>query len=251
MRAIVGQPNFALEIAVSFGAGLASFFSPCILPLLPIYFGNLGASALQLNVISLRNGGRRELVKSAAWYCLGFVILFTALGLSSTTIGMLLVSHRRIIQQVSGIFMAVMGVSILGLLRWNLLSREWRPFAPATALPGKAGDDLGSGKRWDWSRSFVLGIVSATAWTPCTGPILASILALAASSGRVVVGAMLLFCYAAGMALPFLVAAAFYDRMIPELRRLHGVLNLIHKSMGALLLVVGWLWATGKWGSLP
>jgi cytochrome c-type biogenesis protein len=240
-----------LTIAVALGAGLLSFLSPCVLPLVPAYVGQLSAVA----VVGRADGApsRWLAIRHAIAYVVGFGAVFTVLGLTATFVGGPLFDWLPLLRQVGGILLIVLGLNLAGFLRIPALDRTWRPLEAgaaasvagatgtmALAAPGSGfGDRLGGrlvGARGGWLASFGLGAIFAIGWTPCVGVILGGILSIAADSGSTAQGAILLVAYTAGLGIPFLLIAAAYDRaprlLAPLLRR-----GRIVSIVGGLLVV--------------
>jgi cytochrome c-type biogenesis protein len=246
-----------LTIAVAVGAGLLSFLSPCVLPLVPAYIGQLSAVA----VVGQADGtaSRWLAMRHALAYVIGFGAVFTLLGITATYAAGPLFDYLPILRQAGGVLLIVLGLNLAGVLRIPALDRTWRPLeagaagsvASATgtvamATPGGAGarfaDRLGGrivGARGGWAASFGLGAIFAIGWTPCIGVILGGILTLAAARDATVQGAVLLLAYTAGLGVPFLLIAALYDRAPGLIRPLvrHG--RLVSVVGGALVVAIG------------
>jgi cytochrome c-type biogenesis protein len=256
-----------LTIAVALGAGLLSFLSPCVLPLVPAYIGQLTTVA----VVGQASGqvSRWMAMRHAVAYVAGFGAVFTLLGLTATYLAGPLVDYLPILRQVGGILLIVLGLNLAGIIRIPALDRSWRPLDTgaaaslatasgtiALASPDADGDKPGLGERLGgrivgarggWLASFGLGAIFAVGWTPCIGIILGGILALAATSGTAGQGAILLVAYTAGLGIPFLVIAALYDRAPALIRPLirHGrVVSLVGGVLVAFIgvaMVMNWL----------
>jgi cytochrome c-type biogenesis protein len=254
-----------LTILVAIAAGLLSFLSPCVLPLVPAYIGQLtavavaeanrsglaGADAFPARVVG---PSRWTAFRHALAYVGGFGVVFTLLGVTATFAAAGLSPWMPVLRQVGGVILVLLGLNLAGVLRIPALDRNWRPldagasasvaattgsmaFAPAGG-PG-LGDRLGGrlvSSRGGWLASFGLGAIFAIGWTPCIGVILGGILGLASSSTTVGQGAILLVAYTAGLGLPFLAIALVYDRAPALLRPLvrHGRVVAI---VGGLLVV--------------
>ena len=247
-----------LTIALAIGAGLLSFLSPCVLPLVPAYLGQLSAVA----VVGRADGtpSRWLAVRHALAYVLGFGAVFTVLGISATYAAGPIVDYLPILRQVGGVLLIILGLNLAGVLRIPALDRTWRPLEAgaagsvasstgtlALATPGASSgtgarfaDRLGGrivGTRGGWLASFGLGAIFAIGWTPCIGVILGGILTLAATGESALQGGVLLVAYTAGLGIPFLLIAAAYDRapglLAPLLRRGHLV-----SIIGGLLVVL-------------
>jgi len=250
-----------LTIAVAIGAGLLSFLSPCVLPLVPAYIGQLTAVAVV---------GRSDDARPSRWlamrhalaYVAGFGAVFTLLGLTATYVGGALVDYLPLLRQVGGVILIVLGLNLAGVLRIPALDRTWRPLeagaagslasatgtislgGPTTLEGGRPslGERLGGrivSAKGGWLASFGLGAIFAVGWTPCIGVILGGILTLAATSGAGLEGAILLVAYTAGLGLPFLAIAVVYDRAPGLLRPLvrHG--QLVSAIGGVLVALIG------------
>ena len=221
--------SLALAIPVALLAGLVSFASPCVLPLLPGYLSY--ASGLGASDIAKGTGSRRLLVGGTLGFVLGFAAVFVVTGAVVGGLGSVLLAHETLITLIAGIGITLMGLMFLG---WLPMPREWRPSAP------KAGA---------WA-SPLLGMAFGLGWTPCIGPALSVVLTLALTEGSIGRGAVLAFAYAIGLGLPFVAFALAFTRMsrhLDWLRRHQRGLQLT----GAILLIgVGVAMITGLWGLL-
>jgi cytochrome c-type biogenesis protein len=246
-----------LTIAVAIGAGLISFLSPCVLPLVPAYLGQLTAVAVAGSVAGTAPS-RWLAVRHAFAYVLGFGAVFTLLGVTATYAASGLSAYLGLLRQVGGVILIVMGLSLAGIIRIPILERNWRPLdagamgSVATATGGMQlaaagggpgfGDRLGArvvSERGGLLASFGLGAIFAVGWSPCIGIILGGILTLAATSGTVGQGALLLVGYTLGLGLPFVLIAAVYDRAPGLLRPLvrHG--RAVSLVGGLLVVAIG------------
>jgi cytochrome c-type biogenesis protein len=258
------MPPSELTLLLAFGAGIISFASPCVLPLVPAYLAQLTVVAVVRRDGAAAAGTSRWLaVRHAVAYVIGFAAVFTFLGVSATFLGGGLYDVLPTLRVVGGLLLIVMGLNLAGLLTvpaiQRILQRTWRPletgasaqlahaggtvslWARRDASSGPdVGDRLGGrlvGSRGGWLASFGLGVVFAVGWTPCIGVILGSILTLAATSGQTLQGGLLLFAYSLGLGLPFIALALVYDRAPAITRPL--VRNGIAVSLvGGLLVVV-------------
>ena len=230
MSGIVPQVGWA----VAFGAGVVSFFSPCVAPLIPGYLSMV--SGLSLDQLSA--GERSHTVRAlraALLFVLGFVIVFVLLGVAVSLLGGLIGPGRRLLNQVAGIVMIAMGLLVLEVARLPFLYRERKlHLSPATL--GPVGPTL-------------LGMVFAFGWTPCVGPILAAILFYAGSTETAGQGALLLLLYSLGMAVPFVATGVGFTRMTSVfgwVKRHHRLLNwgsgLVLIGMGLLFLTNTFFW---------
>ncbi len=220
-----------VTILAALFAGLVSFLSPCVLPLVPPYLVYLaGASLERLADAEPEPVVRREMVGAAALFVLGFATVFVALGAGASAIGGLLRAHADQLAIVAGIVILAMGLHFLGLTPIGLLMREKRVHMPKP---------IGL-----WG-AYAMGLAFAFGWTPCIGPILAAILAVAASEATVAKGAGLLAVYSLGLGIPFLVAALAVEPFAAFLVRFRAHLPVVEKAMGGLLVLTGVAFLTG------
>jgi len=216
-------PSFAL----AFVAGLLSFLSPCVLPLIPSYVGFL--TGLTLEELEVRRG---TALAHALWFVAGFSLIFIALGATASAFGVLLLRSQVWIGRIGGGVVILFGLYLLGVLRPALLMRERK-----VQLAHKPLGYLGS--------AFV-GVTFGAAWTPCIGPILGAILTLAAAQASVGHGAALLTAYSAGLALPFVVTALALDRFLAWFQRFRPYLAWVERIAGGLLILLGLLLVTDR-----
>jgi cytochrome c-type biogenesis protein len=223
-----------VAIAVSAAAGLVSFASPCVLPLVPGYLAF--ASGLS-GARSLDGGGRARgtVLLASLLFVLGFAVFFTLLGGAFGGFGRALAEHRQLVGALGGVLVIAMGLFLLGVLRPAAMEREARALSRV-----RRGGLLGA---------FPLGLVFAAGWTPCIGPTLAAILTLTAADGAAspTRGATLAFAYALGLGIPFLLLGAALDRGTGLLTRLRRHSLRIERAGGAVLVLVGALLVTGLW----
>jgi cytochrome c-type biogenesis protein len=220
-----------VTFAAALFAGLLSFLSPCVLPLVPPYLVYLtGASLERLADAKGELRARRETVIAACLFVLGFSTVFVAFGASASAIGALVQAYSPQLATLAGIAIIIMGLHFLGLTRIALLMREKRP--PMAKPVGLWG-------------AYVMGLAFAFGWTPCIGPILAAILAVAASKQTVAKGASLLAVYSAGLGIPFLIAAFAIEPFAAFIAKFRDRLAAVEKAMGALLVLTGIAFLTG------
>jgi cytochrome c-type biogenesis protein len=213
-------------------AGLLSFASPCVLPLVPPYLCYMaGISLDQLTGESSVAVARRTVFLSALAFVLGFTTVFVILGATASAIGRVVMAYRDILGVVAGVAIILMGLHFLGLLRINFLYRQAR-MQVENHPAGVVG-------------SYLMGLAFAIGWTPCIGPVLGTILAVAGSEQTVSRGAVLLAVYSIGLGLPFLFAALFAGPFIGLMRGFRRHIGAVEKAMGALLVVTGILFITG------
>jgi cytochrome c-type biogenesis protein len=237
-------------IAFAFAAGVISFLSPCVLPLVPAYIAHLTGVASDPDATATR----RETMTHALAFVLGFGVIFTGIGASVGLAGGLVRDQMPALEKIAGVFLIVLGLNLMGVLKIPWL---YRTYQLGTASGGSGGSLAlaGAGASGatstvmqtavrestglSYARSFGFGGAFAVAWTPCIGPVLGAILTLAAASSTVYQGAYLLLAYSAGLALPFLVAGFALTRVTTTLRRFHRFLPVLEMAMGTLVLLVG------------
>jgi cytochrome c-type biogenesis protein len=212
-------------------AGLLSFLSPCVLPLVPPYLVYLAGTSLERFADAEPEPRVRwETVGAAALFVAGFSTVFVALGASASVFGSLIRAYADKLALVAGVVIIIMGLHFLGVTRLALLYREKR-----VTVPKPVG-------LWG---AYVMGLAFAFGWTPCIGPILAVILAIAASEATVTKGAGLLAVYSLGLGIPFLAAAFAVEPFAKFLARFRGYLPVVEKTMGGLLVLTGIAFLTG------
>jgi len=217
-------------------AGAISFLSPCVLPLVPPYLCYMAGVSLDTLTGENRqiddtviSAARRKAILHSLVFVLGFSLVFTALGAGASSIGQVLRAHMDTLAIIAGVLIIIMGLHFLGVFRIGVLYREARF---NTAKAGYIG-------------SLLMGIAFAFGWTPCIGPVLGVILAMASSSQSVAEGAGLLAVYSAGLGIPFLLAAFFIGPFMQFLARFKKHLGTMEKVTGLLLVLTGVLFLTG------
>jgi cytochrome c-type biogenesis protein len=220
-----------VSIPAALIAGLVSFLSPCVLPLVPPYLIYLtGASIEHVANEETVTSSKRAVMISAALFVLGFSTVFVALGASASLIGSLIRAWSAELSVVAGIVIIVMGLHFLGATRIGLLMREGRlPIPKPVGLWG----------------AYVMGLAFAFGWTPCIGPILAAILSVAAAEATVVKGAGLLAVYSAGLGIPFLIAAFMVEQFSALFSKMKRHLANVERAMGVLMILTGIGFLTG------
>lgn len=225
----------SISVAVAFLAGLLSFLSPCVLPLVPAYIGHLaGTSIGQVD----GSTNRRVALSHAAVFVLGFSLVFIVFWASIGLIGYLVQDYAGLLRQGGGIVLIVMGLHVSGLIRIPWLYQE-RRFQPG--MTWKRG----------YPTSFAIGLLFAAGWTPCIGPILAGIIALASTRETVGEGFYLLVFYSAGLGVPFLIVAAALGSATRVVRRMSRYSGTIELISGIFLIAVGILMFTNTFARLP
>jgi len=214
-------------------AGLLSFLTPCILPIVPFYLcymAGVGMNELQQSQ-TLAPGVRRRAVLSAVLFSAGVITIFMGLGATASAFGQIVREWMDILRLVAGGIIIAMGLHFLGILRIPILYRQLRADADTTGTMGLVG-------------AYVVGLAFAFGWTPCVGPVLAAILFTAAGAESAGRGAMLLFVYGLGMTLPFILAATFIGPFLRWTQRFRPYMGRMEQAMGVLLVVFGLLIAT-------
>ncbi len=218
---------------VAFVAGLVSFLSPCVLPLLPGYLSYISGSSIE----ELQDGSApqsRRMLITTLFFVMGFSVVFSLLGSAFGLVGDALVTNKGTAERVAGAVIILMGLFMMGLVNLAALQREvrWMP----------------KSRKWGPVGALPLGMAFAIGWTPCIGPILASIYMLAISSPGT--GASLLLVYSLGLGVPFILSGLLFSKLTNTLTwfKRHSV--LIHRASGGLLVVIGVLLFTGRWTTL-
>lgn len=216
-------------------AGLLSFASPCILPIVPFYLSYLAGVSMSDMAVEPRISPyvRRRAVISACCFALGVITVFMGLGATATAFGQLVREYFDILRWAAAALIIAMGLHFLGVIRIGFLYRQFRMDAGDTTNVSYVG-------------AFVIGLAFAFGWTPCVGPVLAAILFTAAGQETAGQGALLLFVYGAGMTLPFVLAAFFVGPFMSWTARFRRHLGTVEKLMGGLLIVFGVLIATNS-----
>lgn len=215
-------------------AGLVSFLSPCVLPLVPPYLGYLGGLSIEemSDERGLDTQAWRRIVLASLCFVMGFTTVFVALGAGASFIGQIVQTYKDGLAITAGVLIIIFGLHFLGVLRIPLLYREARYH---THVSGAS-----------FLGAYVMGLAFAFGWTPCVGPILATVLAVAANEGSLGAGVSLLAVYALGLGVPFVLAAVAIGPFLGFMRRFRRHLGVVEKAMGALLVVTGLLFLTGS-----
>ena len=212
-------------------AGLLSFLSPCVLPLVPPYLTFIAGTTIEEVAVHRVARARRAILFSALLFVSGFSTVFVGLGATASTFGQLLHEYSLRLSLLAGAAIIVMGLHFLGVFRFAFLYREAR-----VDVPQPAGI---------WG-SYVMGLAFGFGWTPCIGPILATILAVAASQETVGKGIVLLTCYSAGLGAPFFLAALAFEPFVRAIKRFRPYFGAMERVIGALLVATGIGFLTGS-----
>lgn len=219
-------------LPLAFVAGVLSFLSPCVLPLVPSYLAYVGGSSSTQD--KLRQ--RRLTLRNSLLFILGFSLVFMMLGASASVLGALLRDYRAVLITVGGVLIIFFGLVMLGLFRLPWFYRDTRK-----QFRGDSSTPVGA---------VLLGMAFAAGWTPCIGPVLGGILTLAGASGTLVQGVTLLAIYALGLAVPFFLAALALDSFLAFSQRFRRFLPWVERVAGVILVIAGVLMLTGAYTQL-
>jgi cytochrome c-type biogenesis protein len=221
-----------ISYTAALGAGLLSFFSPCILPLIPAYFTFITGYSLEELTGEQPGAVRHKVVRSTIAYVLGFSLVFILMGASASYLGSLAFKYRDIIRIGGGIIIILLGLHLIGVLRWRGLDFERR-----LTLQTKPMHFMGT---------FLVGMAFGAGWSPCIGPLLGSVLVLAGNQQTVSQGVALLCVYSAGLAIPFLVLSVFINFLLRFIRKATRALKWFNAVAGILLILMGGLLLADK-----
>ena len=216
------------SLMAAFLAGLLSFISPCVLPLVPSYLMYItGLSLDQLSDSTERHRLRKTIVVNALVFITGFSLVFIGFGASASLLGQFLTDHQRLIQKVGGILIILFGLYLMGILNFRFLMTERR-----IHLQNRPAGYVGS---------LLIGATFAAGWTPCVGPVLGTMLLYASTTETLTDGVVLLVFYSAGLGLPFFGAAMGMDRFLVSFKRVRGYLGVVSGLSGVFLVLFGFL----------
>lgn len=221
------------DFVLAFAAGALSFFAPCVVPLLPAYVSymtGVGLSEIRSDPAAFQG----RVVRGGLLYVLGFGLVFVTLGVVAGFVGHSLKAEEAVLQRVGGVVVIIMGLSLAELLPARISQRTFNPLKLSP-----------SGRSFGAAAPVALGVVFGTAWTPCVGPVLASILVLAANTRHALQGGTLLTAYTLGLGLPFVVASLLLASFPSLMRLLQGIAALTSRIAGVLLIVLGILLVSG------
>ncbi|MFC4738256.1 cytochrome c biogenesis CcdA family protein [Bacillus daqingensis] len=216
-----------LSIWIALFAGIVSFLSPCVFPLVPAYLAQLTGSEITQNRVS---ADRRLILSRSLGFILGFTSIFLALGASTSMLGGLFLQHQSLLEQLGGIIIVLFGLHLAGFFQLDFLMSEKRMKNP--------------GRSTSFGRSVVFGLVFAAGWSPCIGLVLGSILALASQQDPAG-GMLLLLVYSAGLGIPFLLAGLLFARSLDKMRSLNKFLPIFQKISGGVMVILGIMLFTG------
>jgi len=216
-------------------AGLVSFLSPCVLPLVPPYLGYLGGTTIDEFTAEGGVEGHvwRRVVLASLLFVLGFTTVFVGLGAGASLFGQLIHTYKRELEIIAGLVIILFGLHFLGLFRIGVLYREVRYHTARHHGVSYIG-------------AYIIGLAFAFGWTPCIGPVLATVLALAASEASLTMGVKLLLAYSLGLGIPFVLAALALGPFLSFMQRFRGHLDKVEKAMGVILIMTGLLFLTGS-----
>ncbi|MBI2620759.1 sulfite exporter TauE/SafE family protein [candidate division WWE3 bacterium] len=219
-----------VNLLIAFLGGIITFFASCLLPLTPTYLAYISGASIAKQAVETR----REVFLNSLAFTLGFIFVFTALGMAATSIGSLLIVYRSLIQKIGGVFFILLGMLMMGAIKNPIFYKEIR---------------LNTAKhvtKWRILNSLVVGATFGFAWTPCIGPVLAVILFWASQSQSFWYGTLLLLTYGVGLGMPFLAIGLFFDLLAPKLRNIKNLSRVVQKVSGAIIILMGFLLIAGR-----
>ncbi len=216
-----------ISLLIAFTAGIFSFISPCVLPLIPSYLTYITGISFDELVDSRSSAVRRRTLFHSLFFILGFTMVFVALGASATFVGNFFHENQELIRRVGGVIVILLGIHVTGFVKLNFLEREKR-FEFTDKPLGYLG-------------SVLVGVAFAAGWTPCIGPILASILLYASTSDNVTSGIVLLIAYSLGLGLPFLLSALAFNTFLTYFAKFNRYLRIVSIVSGIFLVIIGLL----------
>ncbi|MEW6104281.1 MAG: cytochrome c biogenesis protein CcdA [bacterium] len=222
-----------ISILVAFLAGVLSFFSPCVLPLIPAYICFITGLSMDKLMDSSIKSNTKKILGNILLFILGFSIIFIALGASATSVGSVIIKNQKILRAIGGIVIIIFGLHIVGLFKIKFLEYEKRIHLKDKPVLGGFG-------------SLIVGMTFAVGWTPCIGPIFGSILTLAATKKTLSQGILLLSSYSFGLALPFLITGLAVDRVLKMFSKVKRFISVISVFSGVVLIIIGILILFGR-----
>jgi len=219
-----------ISIWLAFFAGIVSFLSPCIFPLIPAYLAQLTGTMISDNQIQAE---RRIIITRSIGFIIGFTIVFLLFGASATFIGKFFSGNRQLLEQIGGIIIVVFGLQMVGLINIRMLVSEKRI-------------DHSPKKSTSFASSILFGFIFGAGWSPCVGLVLGGILALASTAETMASGMFLLFIYSLGLGIPFLLVALIWSKSLSSIRKVNKWIPIIQKSSGVIMILLGILMFTGQ-----
>lgn len=207
-----------ITIVSIFTAGVLSFFSPCVLPMLPTF------SLILANSIDGQEKNSWNIYINSICFLCGFTLIFLLMGATASLLGQLFFDYQNIIRKIGAVIIFIMGLLLIGVFHTSVLGRDFRPF-----LHHRFRGPLGS---------FLLGLAFTSGWTPCTGPILATILIYAGETSTVEIGILFLLVYSLGFSIPFFIIGVVFRKYLSHMRWLYKWLPLIQKGVGYMLIIL-------------
>jgi cytochrome c-type biogenesis protein len=224
--------NQTVSYPAAFFAGLLSFFSPCVFPLIPAYFTFITGFSLE-ELTEGRNADiRKKVFLSTVFFVLGFSLVFISMGASASYLGGLMVTYKNWIRIIGGVLIIILGIHLTGVIRIRSLDFEKR-----ITIEKKPLHFLGT---------LIIGMAFGAGWSPCIGPLLGSILIIAGSQGTVRHGVVLLGIYSAGLALPFILVSIFINFLLRFIGKASKVLKYVHVVAGLVLIILGLILVSNK-----
>lgn len=217
-----------VSLFLAFSSGLLSFLSPCVLPLVPIYLAYLTGSSIE----EMSNKNKLTVIYKAVGFTLGFTLIFIIMGISITSLGQLFDRNKDIFRKIGGIIIIVFGLHIMGALKIKTLYYQKTMLQPQKFKSGLS--------------SFFIGMAFAIGWTPCVGPMLASILIYAGSTTTLISGIKLLIAYSVGLGIPFIISGFLVDFISGYIKRFSKYFNLVSIVSGVILIFMGIMTFTNK-----
>ncbi|MBW1957403.1 MAG: sulfite exporter TauE/SafE family protein [Deltaproteobacteria bacterium] len=222
----------AVSFPAAFTAGILSFLSPCVLPLIPAYFTFITGFSLEELTENRYSEIRKKVFFSTVSFVSGFSLIFILMGASASYLGSLMFNHRELIRIIGGILIILMGVHLTGIIRIPGLDVEKRIHMEK--------------KPYHFLGTLIVGMAFGAGWSPCVGPLLGSILIIAGSQETVWQGIVLLAVYSAGLALPFMIISVFIHLLLTVIKKVSHVLKYVNAAAGILLIIVGLILVTNK-----
>lgn len=220
-----------VSFGIAFLAGIISFLSPCVFPLVPVYLAQLTGGSISNHELQAES---KVIMLRSIGFVIGFSIIFLLLGASSTLLGKLFLAYRSWIEKIGGLIIIIFGLQMAGVLSFSFLMREKR-----------VSMTMRSNQTMSMLRSVVMGFAFGAGWTPCIGLVLSSILILASQSDTMWEGMLLLFVYSMGLGVPFFLIATLWSRSLQRFQQINRLLPAIQKVSGSLLVILGLLLLTG------